>query len=62
MLLLGGAPFEEQILIWWNYVARTQDEINVAAQDWDLDTGRFGQRVVSELDKIPSPLPPWTSR
>ena len=67
LLLLGGEPFEEQILIWWNYVARTQDEIDVAGQEWnaqilDHRSGRFGQPVVSALDTIPSPVPPWKAR
>lgn len=67
LLLLGGEPFEEQIFIWWNYVARTQDEINVAGQEWnaqisDNRSGRFGRPVVSGLDTIPSPVPPWKLR
>jgi len=62
LLLLGGLPFEEQILIWWNYVARSQDEIDIAGQDWNAITERFGQPVVSELQRVPSPTPPWKSR
>ena len=27
MLLLGGVPFGERLLMWWNFVARTQEEI-----------------------------------
>ena len=66
LLLLGGEPFEEKILIWWNYVARTQDEIDVAGQEWNVQisdnrSGRFGRPVVSGLDTIPSPVPPWKS-
>lgn len=67
LLLLGGEPFDEKILIWWNYVARTQDEIDIAAQEWnshllDHRPGRFGSPVASALDSIPSPVPPWKSR
>lgn len=32
-LLLGGAPFEETILMWWNFVARTPEEIAEARAD-----------------------------
>jgi hypothetical protein len=47
-LLLGGEPFEEQILMWWNFVARTHEEIVAARQQWmgGLDGGSvFGQVV-----------------
>ena len=27
ILLLGGAPFEEDIVIWWNFVGRSHEEI-----------------------------------
>lgn len=31
-LLIGGAPFGESILMWWNFVARTPDEIRTARE------------------------------
>jgi quercetin 2,3-dioxygenase len=40
MLLLGGVPLAEPLLMWWNFVARTADEIAVAVADWN--EGRFG--------------------
>ena len=30
-ILVGGVPFEEKILMWWNFVARSQHEI---AEAW----------------------------
>lgn len=39
LLLLGGVPFGERLIIWWNLVARTQAEIEAAAADWNA--GRF---------------------
>ncbi|HEY2225228.1 pirin family protein [Actinomycetospora sp.] len=43
LLLLGGAPFGEQIVMWWNFVARTHDEIVAFRADWEDDPeGRFG--------------------
>jgi redox-sensitive bicupin YhaK (pirin superfamily) len=41
-LLIGGAPFGETILMWWNFVARTTDEIASAREDWELGR-RFGE-------------------
>ena len=42
VLLIGGPPFPEAILMWWNFVARTQDEIARAAADWE-GRERFGE-------------------
>jgi len=54
-LLLGGEPFDEQIVMWWNFVARTSEEIATARDAWaggDL----FG--VVAGYDGDPLPAPP----
>jgi redox-sensitive bicupin YhaK (pirin superfamily) len=42
VLLLGGAPFGEPILMWWNFVARTTDEVMAAREDWQAGA-RFGE-------------------
>ncbi len=42
-LLLGGEPFGEEILMWWNFVARDYPEIEQARRDWQERTGRFGE-------------------
>ncbi|HRE32262.1 MAG TPA: pirin-like C-terminal cupin domain-containing protein, partial [Candidatus Berkiella sp.] len=34
LLILGGEPFKEGVLIWWNFVARTQAEIKEATENW----------------------------
>jgi len=41
VLLIGGAPFTEKILMWWNFVARTPEEIAAARADWESHR-RFG--------------------
>lgn len=62
VILLGGVPFPEQILMWWNFVARTADEVDAAQDAWQTMSGRFGV-VRSGLDRIPAPpLPPWAGR
>lgn len=40
VLLIGGTPFREPVLMWWNFVARTPEEIATARTDWE--EGRFG--------------------
>jgi quercetin 2,3-dioxygenase len=57
-LLLGGAPFPEPILMWWNFVGRTRDEVSEARRQWTADDGRFG-RVHSTLSRIEVGRPPW---
>jgi len=44
VLLLGGLPFEEEIVMWWNFVARTHEEIEQARQQWNAGGDpRFGE-------------------
>ncbi|WP_298212220.1 pirin family protein [Acidovorax sp.] len=42
LLVLGGEPFAEDILLWWNFVARTQAEMEQALSDWNAGNERFG--------------------
>ena len=58
-LLVGGVPFEEQVLMWWNFVARTRDEILAAHADWTSAADRFGH-VASDLPRIEVDPPPWS--
>jgi len=57
-LLLGGVPCAEPLLMWWNFVARTRDEVEVAYEDWASDSGRFGM-VDSSLPRIETTRPVW---
>jgi redox-sensitive bicupin YhaK (pirin superfamily) len=59
-LLLGGEPFPEQVLMWWNFVARSRDEVELATKDWNSESDRFGA-VGSRLARIPAPAVPWRS-
>ncbi len=57
-LVLGGEPLGEKVSMWWNFVARDQDEITAAYRDWQDRTDRFGD-VPSTLERIEAPRPPW---
>jgi redox-sensitive bicupin YhaK (pirin superfamily) len=58
-MLLGGAPIGERIQMWWNFVARTREEITDAWKAWDTgNVERFGP-VPSRLERIQAPRPPW---
>ncbi|WP_308206605.1 pirin family protein [Paractinoplanes hotanensis] len=56
LLLLGGEPFEERLVMWWNLVARDHDEIVQMRADWADQTPRFGE--VRGYDGPPLPAPP----
>jgi redox-sensitive bicupin YhaK (pirin superfamily) len=59
VLLLGGVPWREEILMWWNFVARDRGEIERAQADWQSRSPRFGP-VTSTLDRIDAPTPFWS--
>jgi hypothetical protein len=54
ILLLGGEPFEEKIVMWWNFVARSGEEIAAARDGW-MTHSDFG--TVSNAGR-PTPAPP----
>ena len=58
VMLLGGVPFEEELLMWWNFVARAPAEILDAHRAWMAADDRFGQ-VDSTLPRIEVGPPPW---
>ena len=58
-VLIGGVPFDEPVLMWWNFVARTRDEIARAHADWTAADDRFGT-VASSLPRIEVGPPPWS--
>jgi len=57
-LLIGGVPFVEPVLMWWNFVARTHDELADAYRDWVGAAERFGP-VDSPLPRVGVAAPPW---
>jgi redox-sensitive bicupin YhaK (pirin superfamily) len=59
LLLLGGEPFAETIRMWWNFVARTNDEIAAARSDWEAGR-RFGEVRGYPGERLPAP--PFTAR
>jgi hypothetical protein len=57
-LLIGGVPFGEEVAMWWNFVARTREELADAYRDWADGAERFGP-VASTLDRATVGPPPW---
>jgi redox-sensitive bicupin YhaK (pirin superfamily) len=54
LLLVGGPPFPETILMWWNFVARTPDEIRDAREDWQHGR-RFGDVTAYKGSRLDAP-------
>ena len=58
-IVVGGVPMQQRIQMWWNFVARSKEELTMAWQDWQADNSdRFGP-VDSKLARIDAPRPPW---
>ncbi|MFC9283299.1 pirin family protein [Streptomyces collinus] len=53
-VLLGGPPFEEEIVMWWNFIGRSHDDIARARADWAAGT-RFGEVHGYDGDRLPAP-------
>jgi redox-sensitive bicupin YhaK (pirin superfamily) len=59
LLLLGGEPFEERLVMWWNFVGRSGEEIAAFAEQWAAEDERFGAVVGYDGDRLAAPpLPP----
>ncbi len=56
-VLIGGEPFGEDIVMWWNFVGRSHEEIEAARNDWEnRDLGRFpGIAGHPPEQRIPAP-------
>ena len=54
VLLIGGPPFPEKILMWWNFVARTEEEIAQARTDWEAGQ-RFGRVAAYKGPRLSAP-------
>ena len=53
LILLGGEPLGEPLLMWWNFVARTPEEIAAATAAWRA--GEFGSVGGYQGDPLPAP-------
>lgn len=57
--VVGGVPFGEKLIMWWNFVARTAAEISGARDSWRDHDGRFGEVHGYKGDPLAAPpMPP----
>ena len=58
VILIGGAPLDEQIIMWWNFIGRSHDEIMTARDEWQTGDARFGTVEGYIGDRLPAPTLP----
>lgn len=42
LMLIGGTPYDEEIVMWWNFIGRDHDEIATLREQWQAQAERFG--------------------
>lgn len=68
VLLLGGEPLGEQIIMWWNFIGRSHDEIAAYRAQWQAEragsatprTRRYGRFPAQWDHTLPAPELPGT--
>jgi redox-sensitive bicupin YhaK (pirin superfamily) len=62
LLLIGGVPLDEQIVMWWNFIGRSHEEIVTFREEWQSDVvaggnpnGRFGSVRGYPGSALPAP-------
>ena len=63
VILLGGTPFGEQIVMWWNFIGRSHEEVVAAREQWQAELGhdpegRFGAFDYPSGVSLPAPPMP----
>ncbi len=66
LVLLGGEPLREEIIMWWNFIGRTHDEVVAFREEWQSEVGAFARGLapatrygrVSGYPGDPLPAPP----
>ena len=74
VLVLGGEPFGEDVVMWWNFIGRSHEEVAQAREQWEAETGgeaedagtggggagRFGrvEGYAGPVSRIPAPALP----
>jgi len=58
LFLLGGEPFEDELVMWWNFVGRSHEEIVEARDEWEAGTDRFGSVEGHGDMRVPAPPMP----
>ncbi|MGW0037993.1 pirin family protein [Gordonia sp. NPDC003376] len=62
VIVLGGRPLGEDIIMWWNFLGRSHDDIVAFREEWMAHSDRFGQvqGYDGEVQHLPAPRLPGT--
>ncbi|WP_425277259.1 pirin family protein [Segniliparus rugosus] len=65
LMLLGGVPFGEEIVMWWNFIGESHEEIAAFREQWQGHDARFGSvdgytPRSGGVDWLPAPALPTT--
>ncbi len=60
VVVLGGAPLDEDIVMWWNFVGRSHDEVVQFREQWQAEIGAFADgappaTVFGRVESYPGP-------
>lgn len=57
LVLLGGVPLGEEIVMWWNFVGRSHEDVVAMREAWQAGSERFGRvdGYVGEPQRLPAP-------
>jgi redox-sensitive bicupin YhaK (pirin superfamily) len=64
VLVLAGEPYGEEVVMWWNFVGASHDDVAAAREAWESGAGsgpgRFGavEGYDGEVSRIPAPALP----
>lgn len=58
LLVIGGVPFAQPVLMAWNFVGHSREAIAAAQRDWETGTPRFGA-VAGSTRRLVAPPLPW---
>ena len=58
LILIGGEPFREQFVMWWNFIGRSHEEIVEMRKEWETNPNRFPSFVDTIGVRIPAPEMP----
>ena len=61
LVLVGGEPLAEPVMLWWNFVARSKEELTRASHDWNTGADYLGEVRGYDGPRLVAPVPPWAA-
>jgi redox-sensitive bicupin YhaK (pirin superfamily) len=58
-LVIGGTPFTDDLLMWWNFIGRNKADIEQYTRDWNAGAEVFGEVRGYPGARLIAPPPPW---